>query len=90
LAGFGFDGLNSEPQNNQPQNFEGWNRCALSFESINKDRITAFDIRYSVFDLPAVQDYGRRVFASSSLSEILPGHCLHFDQTGRFGCQLLG
>jgi len=20
-----------EPQNNDPQNFEGWNRCALSF-----------------------------------------------------------
>jgi hypothetical protein len=21
----------AEPQNNEPQNFEGWNRCALSF-----------------------------------------------------------
>jgi hypothetical protein len=24
-------GLNSEPQNIQPQNFEGWNRFAQSF-----------------------------------------------------------
>ena len=44
-------GLNSEPQNNQPQNIEGWNRCAPSFESTKMDRIPSFDIRYSVFSI---------------------------------------
>ena len=44
-------GLNSEPQNIEPQNHEGWNRCALSFELIIIDRIPSFDIRYSVFDI---------------------------------------
>jgi hypothetical protein len=39
----------AEPQNNEPQNFEGWNRCALSFKSIKIDRIPSFDIRYSIF-----------------------------------------
>jgi hypothetical protein len=24
----------AEPQNDQPQNFEGWNRCAVSFKSV--------------------------------------------------------
>jgi hypothetical protein len=35
--------------NIEPQNFEGWNRCALSFELIKIDRIPSFDIRHSVF-----------------------------------------
>jgi len=26
----------AEPQNIQPQNFEGWNRCALSFYKIDR------------------------------------------------------
>jgi hypothetical protein len=33
--------------NVEPQNVEGWNRCALSFYKI--DRIHSFDIRYSTF-----------------------------------------
>ena len=33
--------------NVEPQNVEGWNRCALSFYKI--DRIPSFDIRYSTF-----------------------------------------
>jgi len=48
----------AEPQNNEPQNFEGLIRCALSF--YKKDRIHSFDtcppledstfmIRYSIF-----------------------------------------
>ena len=39
-------GLKSEPQN-----FEGWNRRALSFYLIKIDRMPSFDIRYSLFDI---------------------------------------
>ena len=39
----------AEQQNIKPQNIEGWNRYALSFESINFDRIPSFDIRHSIF-----------------------------------------
>jgi hypothetical protein len=42
-------GLSSEPQNIEPQNVEVWNRCALSFELIEIDRIPYFDIQYSIF-----------------------------------------
>jgi hypothetical protein len=39
----------AEQENIEPQNIEGWNRYALSFESIKLDRIPSFDIRYSIF-----------------------------------------
>ena len=41
----------AEQQNFEPQNNEGWNRCALPFESIKFDRIPSFDIRHSLFDI---------------------------------------
>ena len=51
-------GLNPEPSyettgeyNSEPQNVEGWFRCAQSFINFyKKDRIHSFDIRYSLFD----------------------------------------
>ncbi len=39
----------AEQENIEPQNIEGWNRYALSFESIKLDRIPSFDLRYSIF-----------------------------------------
>jgi len=50
-------GLNPEPSyettgeyNSEPQNVEGWFRCAQSFINFyKKDRIHSFDIRYSLF-----------------------------------------
>jgi hypothetical protein len=42
----------AEPQNNEPQNFEGWYRCALSFWLKSIEFLTStFDIRYSLFDI---------------------------------------
>ena len=41
----------AKQQNTEPQNFEGWNRYALSFEFIKIDRIHSFDIRYSIFSI---------------------------------------
>ncbi len=43
------DQRTAEQENIEPQNIEGWNRCALSFESIKLERILSFDIRYSIF-----------------------------------------
>jgi hypothetical protein len=40
---------NRRISNIEPQNYEGWNCCALSFELIKIDRIPSFDIRYSIF-----------------------------------------
>ncbi len=40
-----------KPQNIQPQKFEGWNRCALSFGKIKIDRLPSFEIRHSIFDI---------------------------------------
>jgi hypothetical protein len=47
---------NSEPQNIEQKisNDEVWNRYAQSFFKNNNDRIPYFDIRYSLFDLPAM------------------------------------
>ena len=42
---------NRRISNIEPQNVEGWNRCALSFEIIKIDRIPSFDIRHSTFDI---------------------------------------
>jgi len=39
----------AEQQKIQPQNVEGWYRCALSFEAIKIDKIPYFDIRHSLF-----------------------------------------
>jgi hypothetical protein len=39
----------AEQENIKPQNIEGWNRYALSFESIKLDSIPSYDIRYSLF-----------------------------------------
>jgi hypothetical protein len=41
----------AEQHNMEPQNIEGWNRCALPFEAIKLDRIPSFDIRYLLFSL---------------------------------------
>jgi hypothetical protein len=42
---------NRRISNIEPQNVEGWNRFAQSFELIKTDRIPSFDIRYSLFGL---------------------------------------
>ena len=42
---------NRRISNIEPQNYEGWNRYALSFEDIKIDRMPSFDIRYSWFDI---------------------------------------
>jgi hypothetical protein len=61
----------AEPQNIEPQNFEGWNRCALSFKSIKIDRSTqrlstgripSLDIRYSTFTIRYLSAFGGFVF----------------------------
>jgi len=59
----------AEQQNIEPQNFEGWNRYALSFELLKIDKIPSFDIRYSLFPLES-DSAGRSRF---------------FDQTARLG-----
>jgi hypothetical protein len=41
---------NRRISNIEPQNIEGWNRCAQSF-FYKIDRIPYFDIRYSLFDI---------------------------------------
>ncbi len=41
----------AEQRTAEQENIEGWNHCALSFESIKLDRIPSFDIRYSLFDI---------------------------------------
>ena len=41
---------NRRISNIEPQNVEGWNRCAQSF-FYNIDRIPSFDIRYLLFDI---------------------------------------
>ena len=52
VAGYWIEQRTAEPQNIEPQNFEGWNRCALSF-LLNRQntflRHSTFMIRYSTF-----------------------------------------
>jgi hypothetical protein len=48
VSGFRVKQRTAEQQNIEPQNFEGWNRCALSFKSIKIDRMASLDIHYSI------------------------------------------
>ena len=41
----------AEQQNIEPQNTEGWIRCAQSFESIESKKTPSFGIRYLTFDI---------------------------------------
>ena len=60
--------------NIEPQNYEGWNRCALSLEQIGVDRVSSFDIRHSMFDIRY-----SLLITQKSLKRL----SLFFDQTGR-------
>jgi hypothetical protein len=52
MASFGqISTVNRRISNIEPQNYEGWNRCALSFELIKIDRNPSFDIQNSKFDI---------------------------------------
>jgi hypothetical protein len=63
---------NRRISNIEPQDHEGWNRCALSFELIKIDRIPSFDIRYSIFDIRFF-----RVSFSIKLAASMAGHGLN-------------
>jgi hypothetical protein len=70
---------NRRISNIEPQDHEGWNRCALSFELIKIDRIPSFDIRYSIFDIHySIFDIRFfRVFFSIKLAASMAGHGLN-------------